>query len=37
MVLVKYHSTGVNDTCEFTSPRKFFELVEIEDIKKRID
>lgn len=35
-VLVKYHSTGILDTCEFTAPRKFFELVDIDDIKKRI-
>ena len=36
-VLVKYHSTGILDTCEFTAPRKFFELVDIDDIKRRID
>ena len=36
-VLVKYHSTGVLDTCEFSAPRKFFELVDIDDIKKKID
>ena len=36
-VLVKYSSTGVLDTCEFAAPRKFFELVKIEDIKRRND
>lgn len=34
-VLVKYHRTGVLDTCESTVPRRFFDLVKIEDIKRR--
>jgi len=36
-VLVKYHSTGILDTCGFTAPRSFFELIAIDDIKKVID
>jgi hypothetical protein len=36
-VLVKYRSTGILDTCEFTAPRRFFELVQIDDIKKQLD
>lgn len=36
-VLVKYRYTGINDTCEYAAPRKFFELVEIQDIKRRND
>ena len=36
-VLVKYHSTGILDTCEFTAPRKFFDLVQIDDIRRKID
>jgi hypothetical protein len=36
-VLVKYHSTGILDTCEYAAPRKFFELVSIDDIKKKLD
>lgn len=36
-VLVKYNETGINDTCEYAPPRKFFEMVNIEDIKRRND
>lgn len=36
-VKVKYHSSGVLDTCQFAVPRKFFERVYIDDIKKDID
>lgn len=35
-VLVKYHSSGVLDTCQFVIPRKFFEKIYIDDIKKDI-
>ena len=35
-VLVKIHSSGVLDTCRFETPRKFYERVYIDDIKKDI-
>ena len=36
-VLVKIHSSGVLDTCRFEVPRKFYERVYIDDIKKDIN
>lgn len=36
-VYVKYRSTGILDTCEYSAPRKFFELVSIDDIKKKLN
>lgn len=36
-VLVKYHSSGVLDTCQFAVPRKFFERIYIDEIKKDIN
>lgn len=36
-VLVKIHSSGVLDTCRFETPRKFYERVYIDDIKKDIN
>lgn len=36
-VKVKYHSTGVLDTCQFTIPRKFFERIAIDEIKRNDD
>src|SRR5690606_408015 len=36
-VLVKYNETGIRDTCEFAPPRKYFDMISIEDIKRRND
>lgn len=36
-VKVKYHSSGILDTCQFVIPRKFFEKIYIDDIKKDLD
>ncbi len=36
-VKVKFHSTGVLDTCRSTPPYDFFEQVAIDDIKRDID
>ena len=36
-VLVKIHSSGVLDTCRFETPRKFYERVYIDEIKKDIN
>ena len=36
-VLVKIHSSGVLDTCRYETPRKFYERVYIDDIKKDIN
>lgn len=33
-VLVKVHSSGILDTCSFSTPRKFYQLIYIDDIKK---
>jgi hypothetical protein len=36
-VLIKIHSSGVLDTCRFETPRKFYERVYIDEIKKDIN
>ena len=36
-VKVKIHSSGVLDTCRFETPRKFYERVYIDDIKRDLD
>lgn len=36
-VKVKFHSSGVLDTCRFLPPRKFYERVYIDDIKQDLD
>ena len=36
-VKVRYHSSGVLDTCQSLPPHDFFERIIIDDIKKDID
>jgi len=36
-VKIKYRSTGVLDTCQFAIPRKFFERIFIDEIKRNLD
>ncbi len=36
-VKVKFHSSGILDTCDYKPPRSFFEIVYIDDIKRDLD
>lgn len=36
-VKVKFHHSGILDTCRATPPLQFYELVIIDDIKKDLD
>ncbi len=33
-VLVKYHNTGIMDTCRNIPPREFYDQVVVDDIKR---
>jgi hypothetical protein len=35
-VLIKYHNTGILDTCRNIPPREFYDQVVVDDIKREL-